>query len=104
MRRQESLTGSMALGPSLVSMPGSPEPESESQYLEDQIKHAATADGLPRRSEERVADARCARPRVVTVGPMLTLLLTLRRRGDRPPRREWNLPPGCVLAVRYRSR
>jgi len=104
MKRQEFLTGPTALEPSLKSMPGSREPESESQALEDQIKHTAPADGLPRRSEESVTDARCARPRVVTVGPMLTLLLTLRRRGNRSPRCEWNLPPGCVLAVRYRSR
>jgi hypothetical protein len=41
------------------------------------------------------------------VGLMLTLLPMLRSRlprRNRPPRQEWNLPQGCVMAVRYRSR
>jgi hypothetical protein len=43
-------------------------------------------------------------PRAVAL--MLTLLRMLRSRPprhNRPPHREWTLPNGCVLAVRYRS-
>ncbi len=46
----------------------------------------------------------------VATGPIEWALLRLltscprKPRHRPPPRREWKLPPGCVLAVRYSSR
>jgi hypothetical protein len=107
VKRQEFLTGSMALGPFLASLLASRDHEFESNGLPNERAGVSTADIALSRGERDVAGPHFARPRVVTPGPMLRLLMMLLSRNSRRERLRWQgptLPPGCVMVVRYVSR
>lgn len=123
MKTPELLTGSMALGPFLASLLALPDHEFENHGSQNDSDGAPTTDIVLSRDAKNVAEGHSARPRVVTPGPMISgvpttrrscawwgglrLLMTLcsrRPRRNCPVSRESNLPPGCVLAVRYSSR
>ena len=68
---------------------------------------APTSPGVLIRDASDAAKGRRSQPAMVSLGPVLALLLMLRKRRPRRHRSRWHelsLPPGCVQAVRCASR
>lgn len=111
MRTHVAVNYATALGRLLTRMLSVCEARSESAASRCANYHVngdtSTVPGVVIRSLRDALKAQCSQPVIVNPGPMLALLLMLRKRAPRRDRIRWrelSLPSGCVLAARYMSR
>jgi hypothetical protein len=96
----------IALRPSLTSML-LPETNVEEKASRKESGVSTALPGAVIRTVPGAAKACASQPAMVNLGPMLKLMMMLRRRNSRHTRAHWQgptLPLGCVMVVRYASR
>ena len=123
MERQELLIRALAVWPFLTSSMFSRKENVEDEGLRKANDDTAPLSAVVIDSAEDAAEAKLAQPVMVTLGRMIFMIRTPRRRcvwwrgltllamlcGNSPrrDRDHWqgpSLPPGCVMVVRYTSR